>query len=133
LYKKYTLTRHGRDDEDRSAFEDFLFSSPIRTVEFNYRKGDRLVAVGICDVCDRSLSSVYFYFDPDESRRGLGVFGTLKEVEYAAGLGIEYYYLGYWIEQCTSMNYKSRFRPCQVLYPDGQWLSPPDAIEEDSQ
>ena len=69
LYKKYTLTRHGRDDEDRSAFEDFLFSSPIRTVEFNYRKGDRLVAVGICDVCDRSLSSVYFYFDPADSRR----------------------------------------------------------------
>ena len=37
---------------------------------------------------------MYFYFDPAESRRGLGTFGVLCEIEAAARLGIPHYYLG---------------------------------------
>ena len=62
LYKKYVKERHERDDESRTEFEDFLFNSPIQTIEFNYSKDNQLLAVGICDVCEISLSSVYFYF-----------------------------------------------------------------------
>ena len=39
----------------------------------------RLLGVGICDRAPHSLSSVYFYFDPSESKRSLGTFAALAK------------------------------------------------------
>jgi len=80
-----------------------------------------LLAVGICDVCEQSLSSVYFFFDPAHSERGLGTFGALYEIATATRLGIPHYYLGYWIRDCRQMRYKTSFRPCELLGTDGTW------------
>ena len=125
LYERYLRGWHGRDDgDDLDGFVSFLYDSPVDSVEFEYRDpAGRLLAVGICDVCDVSLSSVYFYFDPAESRRGLGTFGAIREIAFAREAGIPYYYLGYWIEPCRSMRYKSEVRPFELLNPDGQWRS----------
>jgi arginine-tRNA-protein transferase len=124
LYRRFLAGRFDRcgDDESRESFERFLYDSPVQTLEFEYRDGGgRLLAVGICDVCNDSLSSVYFYFDPAEARRGLGTFGALREIETAARLGIPYYYLGFWVAGCSAMQYKAAFAPNEVLYPDGLW------------
>ena len=124
LYRRYVVDRHGRpaEEEDRASFEQFLYDSPVDTLEFEYRGGNgRLLAVGLCDASTHSLSSVYFYFDPAESRRGLGTFGALYEIDAAAGMGIPYYYLGYWVDGCSAMKYKADFRPAEVLWPDGVW------------
>lgn len=124
LYRRYTVARHrdGEDEPDRASFESFLYDSPVDTLEFAYRNAaNRLLAVGICDVSHQSLSTVYFYFDPAESKRGLGTYGALREIAFARDAGIPYYYLGYWIEPCRSMRYKADFRPCEVLHADGQW------------
>jgi arginine-tRNA-protein transferase len=77
--------------------------------------------VGICDVCSRSLSSVYFYFDPAEASRGLGTFSSLWEIEFARRRAIAYYYLGYWVGGCATMHYKCTFRRHEILHPDGVW------------
>jgi len=124
VYRRYVADWHGRPEpEHASAFESFLYDSPLETtVEFEYRDNvGRLLAVGICDVCPGSLSSVYFYFDPDESRRGLGTFGVLEEIEFARRMGLPHYYLGYWVQGCGAMEYKGNFRPNEVLDPDGVW------------
>jgi arginine-tRNA-protein transferase len=123
LYRRYLHGRHGDDmGDDPESFESFLYESPVRTLECCYREaGGRLLAVGICDVCQRSLSTVYFYFEPSESRRGLGTFGSLYEIGLARQMGIEWYYLGFWVRGCASMEYKASFRPNQVLHPDGVW------------
>ena len=124
LYRRYTAGWHGKpqDDEGWETFESFLYDSPVDTVEFLYRDtSGRLLAVGICDVSARSLSSVYFYHDPSESSRGLGTFGAMYEIDAARRWGIPHYYLGFWITGCGTMDYKSRFRPCEVLHPDGAW------------
>jgi len=108
--------------DGREEYERFLYESPVETIECCYRDaGGRLLAVGICDVCSRSLSSVYFYFDPDEKRRGLGTYGALYEIELARRTGIPWYYLGYWVQGCGAMEYKSRFRPYELLGTDGVW------------
>lgn len=124
LYQKYIHKWHGRPETDSaSSLESFLYESPLETtIEFEYRLTDgQLLAVGICDVCPNSLSSVYFYFDPDHSRRGLGTFGSLREIEFARSKGIHYYYLGYWVGRCPAMDYKRNFRPNELLQSDGSW------------
>jgi leucyl-tRNA---protein transferase len=120
LYRRYVTGWHG--GESAEGFESFLYDSPVQTIEFCYRDAaGRLLAVGICDLSSRSLSSVYFYFDPADAGRGLGTFGALYELDWAAGAGIPFYYLGYWVHGCASMQYKANFRPCEVLLPDGRW------------
>jgi arginyl-tRNA--protein-N-Asp/Glu arginylyltransferase len=124
LYERYVQGWHHKSDvTGRDALEAFLYDSPLETtLEFEYRDPNaQLLGVGICDLCPGSLSSVYFYFDPEHSRRSLGTFAALFEIAFAAENGLPYYYLGYWIKDCSAMNYKSGFRPNQVLCPDGIW------------
>ncbi|QOV87719.1 arginyltransferase [Humisphaera borealis] len=127
LYQKYVTQWHGKkpadDPEDPyESFCSFLYESPVDTVEYQYRdQGGRLIGVGICDLSPQSLSSVYFYHDPDESHRSLGTFSALREIGDCIDRGIPYYYLGYWVDQCTTMDYKSSYKPHQILHPDGIW------------
>jgi arginine-tRNA-protein transferase len=131
LYARYLRDWHGRDANDSSPsdFRSFLYESPVNTIEFSYRESSgRLVAVGICDVCRLSLSSVYFYFDPIDAHRGLGTFGALCEISYARENRLPWYYLGYWVYGCESMQYKSDFRPNQRLDTDGVWRDGPPSV-----
>lgn len=127
LYQRYMAQWHGRSAEVESddaweTFTAFLYDSPVDSLEYCYRdQAGTLLAVGICDVCPKSLSSVYFYHDPSQYRRGLGTFGALHEIERARDLHIPHYYLGYWINSCATMEYKAGFGPCEVLHPDGIW------------
>lgn len=126
LYERYLRDWHGGDNvngADRQSFEAFLYDSPVKTMQMRYRdRAGRLLAVGLCDWCDgRSLSSVYFFHDPAEHRRGLGTFGAMTEIELAQRLGIAHYYLGYWIANCQTMSYKASFRPYELLHGDGVW------------
>jgi arginyl-tRNA--protein-N-Asp/Glu arginylyltransferase len=126
LYQRYLANWHGRAEQASfDEFVSFLYDSPVQTIEFQYRDtAGQLVAVGICDVCEASLSSVYFYFDPRQAKRGLGTFGALKEIAFAREWGIPYYYLGYWVRGCGAMDYKANFRPHEVLGADGVWREP---------
>ncbi|HEX8916308.1 MAG TPA: hypothetical protein VF796_28415, partial [Humisphaera sp.] len=133
LYRKYVTEWHGKattepgDAEDSSfeAFRSFLYESPVHTIEYAYRDpAGRLVAVGICDLSEVSLSSVYFYHDPSEAKRSLGTFGALHEIEDCRRRGVPYYYLGYWVDGCGTMSYKATYRPYELLSADGVWRRP---------
>src|SRR5207244_932118 len=118
--------RRGWHHDDRPhSFEDFvsfLYDSPVQTIEFCYRDaGGKLIGVGICDVCPHSLSSVYFYFDPAEARRSFGTFSILYDLEVTRLAAIPFYYLGFWVNGCASMQYKANFHPHELLHPDGVW------------
>jgi len=123
LYARYIRHWHAGDLEGGyDAFVSFLYESPVDSLEFAYRDGaGKLLAVGICDISAGGLSSVYYYFDPDESSRGLGTYGALREIEFAQASQIGYYYLGYWIDGCQAMEYKSALRPFEILWPDQVW------------
>lgn len=125
LYRRYMVEWHHADlDPPREEFESFLYESPVDSLEFCYRdSAGKLLAVGICDICPSSLSSVYFYHDPSERRRALGVYGVLREIDFALHNGIPYYYLGYWVNGCRTMSYKADYLPHEILHPDGIWRS----------
>ncbi len=122
LYKRFLRERHdGEMSDEREDMEDFLYVSPVNTLEFCYRLEGRLIGVGLVDVFETASSTVYFFFDPTHGRRSLGIFSLLWEIEWARRRGLSYHYLGYMICGLSSMAYKARFLPHELLSPDGQW------------
>lgn len=129
LYASYLEHWHSRPKGEAMETKEFLYRSPVPTLEFCYRDpAGKLVAVGICDVCSESLSSVYFFFDPNEASRSLGTFGAVTEITFAQTRGIPFYYIGFWLEQCREMSYKANFRPYELLDWDGVWRAPEGLI-----
>jgi arginine-tRNA-protein transferase len=128
LFERYLAARHdGSMDASRDGFEEYLYRSPIESVEFEYRCEGRLLGVGIADVEPRALSAVYCFFDPEEERRSPGVLNVLTLVEECRRRRLPYLYLGYWVEGSKTMHYKADYRPCELLRPDGSWERRPAA------
>ncbi len=122
IYADYLVQRHdGAMSDDRDGFEQFLYEPATETLEMVYRVNRRIIGVGIVDVCPGCLSSVYFYFDPAEGRRGLGTLGVLREIEECRRRGLAHWYGGYYIRDSRRMNYKASFQPYELLGADGVW------------
>jgi arginine-tRNA-protein transferase len=83
--------------------------------EISYWAGGRLVGVGLVDEMPRSISSTYFFFDPDFADLSLGVYSALCEISLSIQLGKAYVYFGYRVAACRSLTYKSSFRPHELL------------------
>ena len=131
LYVRYLARQH--DDSMGQGQDDargFLYESPVETLEFCYRLRHKLVAVGIADISEKALSSVYLMFDPDQAWRSPGTYSILWEIAWCRRRQIPYYYLGFYVRDCRKMNYKARFRPCELLGDDGQWRSPEKPAEK---
>jgi len=123
LFRRYLAAKHDdRMDRGAEAFSDFLCDSPTNTLEFRYRLKERMVAVSVADRCPGGISSVYVYFDPDFAARSLGTFSALWEIDYCRSERLPYYYLGYYVEGSRTMAYKARFRPCQILTVEHEWV-----------
>ncbi len=123
IYSDYLTSQHGCEpDHSADGLRNFLYTSPVRTLEFEYRLRGRLLAVAIADICSRSLSSVYAFYDPDSSSRSLGTFSAIQEILFCREHNIPHYYLGFFVSDCPSMNYKARFKPHEILGDSFQWI-----------
>ena len=123
LYRTYLSARHsggGMDDPSPTDFQSYLCSAWSNTQFLEIREEEQLLAIAVTDRTATGLSAVYTFFDPDHSRRGLGTFAILKQIEWANDAGLPFLYLGYWIEKHPKMHYKLQFRPLEVLS-GGQW------------
>ncbi|MBI4963276.1 MAG: arginyltransferase [Desulfomonile tiedjei] len=127
IYSDYLLLKHGTlPDRTPEYLKESLYLSPVKTIEFEYRVRGRLVGVGIADLCSRSLSSVYMFYDPDCAYRSLGTFSAIQEIWFCTGHSIPYYYLGFFVSECSAMSYKQRFRPNEILDRSCNWISGQD-------
>ncbi|QDT34529.1 arginyltransferase [Thalassoglobus polymorphus] len=95
--------------------EGFLSGDFPSLHELRYFDGKSLVGVGLIDLLPHSISSAYFYHDPDWRSLSPGTFSMICEIEFAQRLGLKHLYLGYWIDECPSMEYKNRFYPSETL------------------
>jgi len=124
LYKEYLESRH--ESNDYESVESFLVADwcTIIFIEFYSlsETGDELlIGVAVTDVIKSGYSAVYTFFDPEEgSKRGLGVYAILWQLERASRIGLDFVYPGFWIKDCQKMNYKTRYQPIEGLQ-RGKW------------
>lgn len=123
LYNRHKIERGlSRRDEPLTpeGYRQWLVNTCADTVEVRYRIGDRLVGVSILDFGRKAASSVYHYFDPDEAKRSIGVYSAMKEIEICRRSGIDWYYLGYYVADCSRLSYKAGYWPHERRL-DGVW------------
>tara|TARA_B110000858_G_C17810161_1_gene480754 strand:+ start:21818 stop:22537 length:720 start_codon:yes stop_codon:yes gene_type:complete len=124
LYQDYIEKRHSDGDmypATPEQFDAFIRSNAEGSKYYCFYIKEKLIAVAVSDVLDTGLSAVYTFFDPALRKRSLGNFAILWQIERARDLGLDYLYLGYWIKDCAKMEYKSTFRPLEMLI-QGKWL-----------
>jgi len=131
LYKKYQIAIHGDDPSKltESGFTRFLVdsplvpnsehagSAPVGTHHMLHRIDGQLVAVGVVDLLLSGLSSVYLIYDPDFKHLALGKYTALREIQYCLETGLQYYYMGFYIQDCEKMKYKAGYCPSELLCP----------------
>jgi arginine-tRNA-protein transferase len=137
LLQRYLAARHpggGMVAMDEMDFADMVEHSPVKSIVVEYREPNpdgtpgRLVGACLTDQQGDGLSMIYSFYDPHhETRSGLGNFIILDHIRHAARIGLDYVYLGYWVEGSARMQYKVRYRPLEKLGPGGwQRFSPDD-------
>jgi len=120
IYEKHSLEKFGQ----KSSREEFIrnFYNPgVPSYQSEYYIDGSPAGLGILDLSRDGLSSVYFCYDPLYSEYGLGTFSVLREIEETMNRGLQYYYLGYYIQDSPKMSYKGRFHPYELLR-EGVWL-----------
>lgn len=123
LYRRYINSRHGDGsmaNPNKDDYYRFLICDWAETICLEFRLDGELIGVAVCDHMSSGLSAVYTFFDPELASRSLGHFAILKQIEQAKTLDLDYLYLGYWINDCDKMSYKSRYRPLEA-YINDRW------------
>ena len=139
LLRRYLSARHpggGMAMMDESDYADMVEHSPVNSFVVEYREPStdgrrgKLVAACITDQQADGLSMIYSFFDADDpARPGLGNFVIMDHILRSHSAGLDYVYLGYWVKGSRRMAYKTRYRPIEVLGPDGWSSFDPDADE----
>ena len=125
LYQRYIEQRHADGDmfpPSRDQFSTFLVRDLPFSRFYEFRLDGRLLAVAVTDLLPNGLSAVYTFYEPAEERRSLGRFAILWQIGEAARLELEAVYLGYWIKNCKKMNYKTQYRPIELLI-NQRWVT----------
>lgn len=121
LFKKYHLHMKDKKDWDYQEtspehyYNSFVNGHEDFGYEVLYYDKERLIAVDLIDILDDGISSIYFYYDPDYEKLSLGKLSLLNQIKFAKGYQRKWIYLGYYVEQCPSLSYKSYYTPYITL------------------
>lgn len=125
LFSEYQRARHGGGDMSKMDFLDYqalIEDTPVNTFVVEFRRANgTLIACCLVDELSDGLSAVYSFFDNRDVGRSLGTQMILWLIDEAYGRELPYVYLGFWIDGCSNMAYKARFKPLERVTPDG-WV-----------
>ncbi|MCL2791479.1 MAG: arginyltransferase [Spirochaetaceae bacterium] len=117
IFKKHSEIRFNQK-ATKENFEYNFCISAVPSFIMEYKIEEKLFGTGYIDSSSKGLSSVYFAFDPDFSYLSPGILGCIVEIHTARKFGKKYYYLGYYIKNNKTMEYKIKFPP----YEHYNWL-----------
>ncbi|GMM84835.1 arginyltransferase [Pseudoalteromonas sp. MTN2-4] len=121
LYENYINQKHYDGTmfpPNRLQYESFLFCNWLPVTFIELWDQDELIAVAVTDTMPNSLSAIYTFYHPDYDKFSLGVVMILLQIELALDSGLDYVYLGYQIDECRKMSYKSQFKPAERFISD---------------
>lgn len=113
--------REGRPTSIYDFLSEEPASIPCRNQEICVYLGGRLIAASFLDVGRTATSAVYAMFDPEESRRSLGIFTMLVALRHSRELGCRYYYPGYAYYEPSLYDYKKNFAGLEHLDWEQGW------------
>ena len=125
LYLRYQRSRHAEGLMAQASPEDylrFMSSTWCQTQFVEFSIADQLAGIAVVDVLHNAFSAVYTFFDPQFADYSLGTYAVLWQIQQAKLQKREFVYLGFWIQACQKMNYKSHYHPLQILQ-QSQWLA----------
>ena len=108
-------------DLDKKVKHPEIYPKKYGTYNFIHRIDGKIVAVGVWDILSTSLSSVYLYYDTDYQFLDLGVFTSIREIEYAKNFhdlidkNFKYYLMGFYCETVQKLRYKGFYQPTELL------------------
>lgn len=127
IYNRFQQERYGKPPVSLEAYLYSFLISPAPLLASLLLRDGTLIGSGFLDRGARSLSTIYFSFNPDYSRLSPGTFSIMREIQWAREQGLDWYYLGYWINDISAMAYKAAFRPHQLLdFPSMGWKDLPN-------
>ncbi len=95
---------------------------PCEAKSLCFYEGDRLVGMSFLDIGHKSCSSVYQLFDPELTKRSLGIYMVLTSIKYCQEIGMDYYYPGYAYHESSHYDYKKRFNALEYFDWKSKWL-----------
>ena len=123
LFKSYLRARHGDGEMAAMGPQEFramVEETDLETRIIEFRRPDQaLVGALLMDWLSDGASAVYSYFSPAEARRSLGLYMIVWLIDAARRRDLPFVYLGYWIDACQKMAYKTRLQPIEALTDQG--------------
>lgn len=107
-WKHYDLSLQNYYELYVNGYENF-------GLEVLYFHSGKLVGVDLIDIVDDGISSIYFFYDPDVSSLSLGRYSIYQQILFARKKGLRWIYLGYYVKDCNSLNYKELYQPYEIL------------------
>ena len=117
-YHKFMEKKRGWEYKklDQEAYhKSFLSSQVDGAYEVAYVLDNKLIGIDIIDVVEDGISSTYFVYDPELTKRALGNFSIYQNILIAKAKKLKWLYLGYYVKGCKSLEYKNKFKPYTVL------------------
>ena len=130
LFEKYHLYMKDKKGWEHSPvtaqgyYSSFVDAHNDFGYEVLYYINDKLIGVDLIDILEDGISSIYFYYDTDYMDYSLGKLSLYNQIIFAKESKLKWIYLGYYVEDCPSLAYKSHYKPYLTL--DGK----PDLDEE---
>ena len=118
LFARYIHERHQDGSmfpATRNQYDGFLLCDWLTPYFLEFRLNQQLLALAITDPLPHSLSAMYTFFDPTFAERSLGTLAILTQLELAQRMNRQWLYLGYQVDACRKMKYKTKFHPHELL------------------
>jgi arginyl-tRNA--protein-N-Asp/Glu arginylyltransferase len=122
LYERYINLRHHTGSmypANKTNFIDFTHSQWQKVMFMHLYENEQLIAIAVTDVVSSGLSALYTFFEPTHPY-SLGSLCILAQLAKTKQLDLPWLYLGFQIDACQTMKYKTKFKPHERFI-KGKW------------